>query len=1553
MKTSLASLGSPGLFRFLHARFVVLCVGLIGASHVLGQGQAGGDTPTGLAGSFGGSITTGGGSFDPYERNATRSVTDIVVPGAVIPFTYTRIWNSRKGWRHNWQWELDEIIASDSGGSDSNDLFKGYNVYYPDGRVVKFNKPTQPPHAPLGTPGTYTPGLGIQDRLVIQPDGTHAQLLLPDGTVVNFNGEEATSVVDPHGLIVTFTYAATVGMTIKEPGGRTIIVHPLQYPDNTTVTWQVTASPDQSSPPTQTVTYTMSYNANGYWYEGGGDPDSDSIKTNRGTVRYNDILDPTTGLPIEAHYVYKTVYPPALIPNGPRHDFARLIWASDPMFDGPLQKIKYTYVDNTSAPTGDAYMTAVLEERWAPNYWESGLPQYHDPGVLVSRVEMLPWTWSSAGYSEGFYTRRETRGDGAVRTISYFNPTTVYSYIDTTTSTMRQGVGRGQTLVDHFTDYTNNSNQVERHEYDWGHYFQTPTKVTDPRGNVTSQTLEPLLGHVSGQTHPDNSARSWTYTDPANPFYIATSTDELGHTTTYTRDPNTHRVTRIDYPDSGYETVTYNGFGQILSHRLTSGGTESFGYDEGLPSPRGLKTSHTDACGNVTHYSYFADGPSRDRLQTVVDPRNNSTSFEYNGRGQITRTTHADGSFITNVYNMATGTLTSTTDELGHTTSYTYDEYNRVKTVTDPLGHTTQTSYAPWNGSGSLSHVTPSVYQTTSPMGKLVNFDYDQNFRRTLTRQAPGTPDEASIFSEYDPAGNLTKTIDPLGHATMFGYDNRNRQTTITDALGHVTTTNYDAVGNKKWVKHATGTAAETLVQFTNYDAMNRLTRQVDERGVATTMSYDLAGNLASDYDGNLNLYTYTYDYLNRRKKMIYPDATTEEYSYDAAGNLSSYTNRAGNLESLCYDNRNRLWWFQWDDGYTSQQQTTYDPASRVTRIWNWDATINYTYWNDNLLKTEQVLTGSNYNHTATYTYDMDHNRASLACPSGKLWQYGYNQRNQLTAIGNENWVVLASYQYDKAGNRQQRALWNGVVTEYAPVDALNRSPWTRHMFNGTQLARFDYAFDDLNRMKYEQRGATADGYAYDQAGEVTGFNRDGTLSNGVVTGGATMGLIYDFAGNRSQVTNNGTTTNYSVNNVNEYTAVGSDAVESDVKGNVKTCHIKTYAQTNVVWTYTYDAQNRLRLATGGGTTLEFWYDGKNRQITRRINGDNSQITRSVWDGWNLLEERDVNDAPREYYLHGARIDEVVLRWGGPQGDNWYGYDGRGNVSHLFAYIYNGLITESYSYDLEGKPTITPADVNGNSPADNRFLFQGRDYLKEGGVYDYRNRFYHPGLGRFLQPDPVGLQFEGEKLSARSAAYYWSGKAPEKFTSTELNLYRYCHNDPVNNSDPLGLYEEDVHLHLTEFLARNAGFTAQSAHNIAAANQATDTNKQTSPYSGIEARRDFHFTTVERRNELHDDAFASRSEVRFGQYLHALQDSYSHQRGERDRDGEPYGPRFGHLFAGHAPDKTANRPELADRMTRDTYNELRAFYQFTTGRPAPDNWNKISRELQRFVRIQR
>ncbi|MFL6515936.1 MAG: RHS repeat-associated core domain-containing protein, partial [Chthoniobacterales bacterium] len=64
----------------------------------------------------------------------------------------------------------------------------------------------------------------------------------------------------------------------------------------------------------------------------------------------------------------------------------------------------------------------------------------------------------------------------------------------------------------------------------------------------------------------------------------------------------------------------------------------------------------------------------------------------------------------------------------------------------------------------------------------------------------------------------------------------------------------------------------------------------------------------------------------------------------------------------------------------------------------------------------------------------------------------------------------------------------------------------------------------------------------------------------------------------------------------------------------------------------------------------------------------------------------------------------------------------------------------------------------------NRFMFTGREYIKEFGIYEYRARTYHPGLGRFMSEDPKG------------------------FDAGDYNLFRYCKNDPEDITDPMGLY---------------------------------------------------------------------------------------------------------------------------------------------------------------------
>jgi RHS repeat-associated protein len=139
-------------------------------------------------------------------------------------------------------------------------------------------------------------------------------------------------------------------------------------------------------------------------------------------------------------------------------------------------------------------------------------------------------------------------------------------------------------------------------------------------------------------------------------------------------------------------------------------------------------------------------------------------------------------------------------------------------------------------------------------------------------------------------------------------------------------------------------------------------------------------------------------------------------------------------------------------------------------------------------------------------------------------------------------------------------------------------------------------------------------------------------------------------------------------------------------------------------------------------------------------------------------------------YVHGGRVDEIVASAGGGSSWLYHQYDARGHCIMLTNT--SGGIQEQYEYDAFGQPYIYGADGalvarDLGSPVGNRFLFTGREWLKEVRVYDYRARLYQPELGRFLQPDP------------------------KQFDAGDYNLYRYCHNDPVNKSDPFGLLEAD------------------------------------------------------------------------------------------------------------------------------------------------------------------
>jgi RHS repeat-associated protein len=307
-------------------------------------------------------------------------------------------------------------------------------------------------------------------------------------------------------------------------------------------------------------------------------------------------------------------------------------------------------------------------------------------------------------------------------------------------------------------------------------------------------------------------------------------------------------------------------------------------------------------------------------------------------------------------------------------------------------------------------------------------------------------------------------------------------------------------------------------------------------------------------------------------------------------------------------------------------------------------------------------------------------------------------------------------------------------------------------------MGAFGYGYDKKDWCTYEQRdSATADGFSYDAISQVTGVAQGGTLSNGTVTGGTQMNINYDANGNRTTTSNGNVSTTYSADALKQYTAVNGAPLTYDGDANLSSYN---------GWTYSYDSQNRLvsgdNIATS--THLRFYYDGLNRQIMRdvTVNGVTTRL-QIVYDGWQAISEYDGNNNLQACYLFGAGPDEMLARFGGVSDLVWYHRDGRGNVTRLSDS--NGSWSERYVYDLEGNVTIYDPWGNLRSQPynNNRFLFQNRDYIKEGGIYDYRNRFYSPQINRFLQPDPMG------------------------FAGDATNVYRFLENNVVNLADPTGL----------------------------------------------------------------------------------------------------------------------------------------------------------------------
>lgn len=874
----------------------------------------------------------------------------------------------------------------------------------------------------------------------------------------------------------------------------------------------------------------------------------------------------------------------------------------------------------------------------------------------------------------------------------------------------------------------------------------------DANGNATVYTYD-LNGNMLSATDALGNTEYYTYETVYN--NLTSYTDKMGNLYTFTYDDHGN-LTTINAPMNLSGSITYNEYGQILTITNANNNTVNYTYD-GL----GNLLSMTDALGNTTTMSYTPQGlvqsitdpklgvnhftyDGMNRLTQVVDPLNHQTSLTYDSRGNVTSIIDALSN-ITSITYDALNQPVKVTDPLGNSGYYTYNAKRKITQIKDALNHVSKLFYDDHDWvTMSIDAMNDTTYYYYDNIGQLIGIDFPNGQIVTYTYDAlnriVSVSDQMGVVEaySYDANGNVLTVTDGEGNATSFIYDALNRLIQSTDANSQSEFFSYDNNGN---MLSYTDKGGHTSIY--TYDVMNHVMTSCDALNNTTAYSYDVNGNLSSVTDARGSVTSYQYNANNLLTTITFANGKTQQFTYDANGNTLTYTDESSNQLGYVYDAIGRLTQKNYPGGISDY--FTYDAVGKILTANNSDAEISFTY--DNV---GRVLTETLNGLTIGYAYDVRNRKITKNYPSGRSIVDEYDVRHRISGI-KENANYLATFTYNDNNRLTQRAYANGCSSNYV-YDDLNR---LIQITDNPNIANVQMAYDAVGNLLSKKdliRPTKSEVYGYDALNRLTSF-KQGEITTGVEIPNPLKQVQYslDALGNRTSMTVNGVTTNYTANNMNAYTAVTGMTLQYDDNGNMT---------SDGTHTYQYNYNNRL-ISVDNGSTATYKYDALNRRIQKTVG---TTTTNYYYCGDQVVEERDANNAVIVTYVFGNAIDDVLQM---KRGDNTYYY----HKNHLGSVVAltgaTGSLEERYEYDPYGQPSIFDATDNAivQSTVGNAILFTGREYDAETGTYYYRARTMHPGLGRFMQHDPM-------------------------MYVDDYNMYSYVGNMPTIYVDRFGLNKE-------------------------------------------------------------------------------------------------------------------------------------------------------------------
>ena len=679
-----------------------------------------------------------------------------------------------------------------------------------------------------------------------------------------------------------------------------------------------------------------------------------------------------------------------------------------------------------------------------------------------------------------------------------------------------------------------------------------------------------------------------------NSYQVVKQYDDAGLLTTWHFGGDPSSLTPITNtstnPHGGVTSYTYDNF-ELVAVTSPLGLTTRYTYD---PSSFGVATK-IDGFGNVTRNTYDAQG----NLTSTTDPLGGTSSFSYSNGYLLCKasplgscaspptdaTAYAyEGATVNNP--SGNGDVATVTDPSGDVTSYTYASNGDVLSSTRGYGSlaATTTTYT-YDANGDVAS------KSTSPDGGIIlhvkKYLYDGFGDLVCSVQ----PDQTSgIRLALCPAvgqPHVTGT-------TSYAYDADGELTSTTNALGGTTSSTYDAMGNKLSTVDPMG--RETT---TTYDP--------DGRPLVTTTGLKVATNHETSQKSK-TMVTY-FDEAGARACAAVSgswcstsrSATSQVTTtyFDSAGDtVGSSINASDGLANI-----STLTTLNVPVGTSCPANVVVGTASETTRWCQISKTQNSKATTPSLVTTTSLYDGdgrvietlySDATPTVRYSYNADGTRASMIDGSGTT-TYGYTA-NQALKSSDSSLSGTVTYAYDWLGDvtsitypdgRVVGQSFNGEMQLDSVTDGNTSANTTTFSYdrNGN-LAGETFPNGDSTTLSHdltnEETKLAVSGVA-GVAGNVSYTrNANGQVTSEVDSGSVPGGGTYSY-NSAGQLISAGTGPNnsFSYNSSGVITSNGGNAQVPNPLGQIQSA---TAASTTV--SYTYDqAGDRTSAVTTAATT--------------------------------------------------------------------------------------------------------------------------------------------------------------------------------------------------------------------------------------------------------------------------------------------------------------------------------------------------------------------------------